>query len=55
MGTAMEEFKEACEKEAYKDVAIKLIKKGIIAYEDIAGCTGLALEEVKELAEGISA
>lgn len=46
--------REARKQEAYQ-IAMKLIRKGIVAFEDIADVTNLTLDDVKELAEIVKA
>lgn len=47
MGTLLDEITD----ETKKEIAIKLLEKGKLTYEDISECTGLSVEEVEELDE----
>ncbi len=46
--------KEAA-KEKQKNIAVSMIEKGKLSYEEISEYTGLTVEEVKTLAEGETA
>ena len=45
MGTLLDEMMD----ETKKNIAINLLEKGKMTYEEIAECTGLTVDEVEEL------
>ena len=47
----MEELKDKVALERNRDIALRLISRGKMSFEEIAEATGLTLDEVKELAE----
>ncbi len=53
MCKAFEELAEKWAMEEKKEIAVRFLKKGLISIEEIAECTGVPLEEVKELQKSL--
>ena len=51
MCKAIEENNKRIEKNKSIEIAVNLIRTGVMSYSMIADCTGLSLDEVEKLAE----
>lgn len=55
MCKSMEEMRNETELRKAREIALNLITKGKLPFEEIADATSLSIEEVKQLSEGKTA